>query len=320
MCTWSVPASWAATSPRGRAEGPSGDPAGPRDEVHPAGAGAGRASCTRRSSNRRKRSSKPARVCAPMWTARAWPIADLVIEAIFENAEAKQELYARIEPQLQDDEILASNTSSIPLDELRRQLSAPQRFLGLHFFNPVAKMPLVEVVRHDQLDAAVERRALAFCKGLGKLPVAVDGTPGFLVNRILMPYLLEAMRLLQRRRAGAGAGSRGEEIRHADGADRTGRHGGPGRVRLGGQGAGAVPGAGIAVRAGRQAGGRQARQEGRRRPLRLAGRQAAKARGGQGLRDAAGSGRAHDPADDQRGGRVPARQAWSTTPTCSMPG
>ena len=121
--------------------------------------------------------------------------ADLAIEAIYENARAKEALYASIEPQFRADEILASNTSSIPLDELRKNLKAPQRFLGLHFFNPVAQMPLVEVVRHDQLDPAIEKRALAFCKAIGKLPVAVKGTPGFLVNRILMPYLLEALRL-----------------------------------------------------------------------------------------------------------------------------
>ncbi|EIM01402.1 3-hydroxyacyl-CoA dehydrogenase [Rhodanobacter thiooxydans] len=121
--------------------------------------------------------------------------ADLAIEAIYENARAKEALYAGIEPQFRADEILASNTSSIPLDELRGNLKAPQRFLGLHFFNPVAQMPLVEVVRHDQLDPAIEKRALAFCKAIGKLPVAVKGTPGFLVNRILMPYLLEALRL-----------------------------------------------------------------------------------------------------------------------------
>ncbi|HVI54851.1 MAG TPA: 3-hydroxyacyl-CoA dehydrogenase NAD-binding domain-containing protein [Luteibacter sp.] len=121
--------------------------------------------------------------------------ADLAIEAIFENPEAKHALYAAIEPQFQADEILASNTSSIPLDELRQGLKAPQRFLGLHFFNPVAQMPLVEVVRHDTLDPAIEKRALAFCKAIGKLPVPVKGTPGFLVNRILMPYLMEAMRL-----------------------------------------------------------------------------------------------------------------------------
>jgi 3-hydroxyacyl-CoA dehydrogenase / enoyl-CoA hydratase / 3-hydroxybutyryl-CoA epimerase len=121
--------------------------------------------------------------------------ADLAIEAIYENPEAKRELYAKIEPQFKTQEILATNTSSIPLDELRPGLAAPQRFLGLHFFNPVAQMPLIEVVRHDQLDPTVEKRALAFCKALGKVPVAVKGTPGFLVNRILMPYLLEALRL-----------------------------------------------------------------------------------------------------------------------------
>ncbi|HET6431471.1 3-hydroxyacyl-CoA dehydrogenase NAD-binding domain-containing protein [Dyella sp.] len=121
--------------------------------------------------------------------------ADLAIEAIYENADAKKALYAGIEPQFQAEELLASNTSSIPLSELSTQLQHPERFLGLHFFNPVAQMPLVEVVRHDALDPAVERRALAFCKALGKLPVAVKGTPGFLVNRILMPYLLEALRL-----------------------------------------------------------------------------------------------------------------------------
>lgn len=121
--------------------------------------------------------------------------ADLAIEAIYENAEAKKSLYATIEPQFQADEILASNTSSIPLAELSDGLAHPGRFLGLHFFNPVAQMPLVEVVRHEGLDPAIEKRALAFCKALGKLPVAVKGTPGFLVNRILMPYLLESLRL-----------------------------------------------------------------------------------------------------------------------------
>jgi 3-hydroxyacyl-CoA dehydrogenase / enoyl-CoA hydratase / 3-hydroxybutyryl-CoA epimerase len=120
---------------------------------------------------------------------------DLVIEAIYENPEAKHKLYAAVEPQLSEQALLATNTSSIPLDELRKGLARPQHFMGLHFFNPVAKMPLVEVVRHDGLDAEAEKRVLALCKAIGKLPVAVKGTPGFLVNRILMPYLLEAMRL-----------------------------------------------------------------------------------------------------------------------------
>ena len=120
--------------------------------------------------------------------------ADLLIEAIYENAEAKEALYRAAEPRLAADALLATNTSSIPLDELRGAVQAPGRFLGLHFFNPVALMPLVEIVRHDRLDEAAEQRALAFCKALDKLPVPVAGTPGFLVNRILMPYMLEAAR------------------------------------------------------------------------------------------------------------------------------
>ena len=123
--------------------------------------------------------------------------ADLAIEAIFENLEAKQDLYRKTEPAMKADALLATNTSSIPLDELRTAVRKPARFLGLHYFNPVALMPLVEIVRHDQLDPANEKRALAFCKAIDKLPVPVKGTPGFLVNRILMPYLLEAMRIYQ---------------------------------------------------------------------------------------------------------------------------
>lgn len=121
--------------------------------------------------------------------------ADLVIEAIFENAEAKEALYRKAEPEMKADALLASNTSSIPLDELRQAVTDPGRFLGLHYFNPVALMPLVEIVRHDRLDTKFESRAFAFCKAIDKLPVPVKGTPGFLVNRILMPYMLEAVRL-----------------------------------------------------------------------------------------------------------------------------
>jgi 3-hydroxyacyl-CoA dehydrogenase/enoyl-CoA hydratase/3-hydroxybutyryl-CoA epimerase len=123
------------------------------------------------------------------------PSADLAIEAIFENLEAKQELYRKTEPAMTPDALLATNTSSIPLDELRTAVQKPARFLGLHYFNPVALMPLVEIVRHDQLGDANEKRALAFCKAIDKLPMPVKGTPGFLVNRILMPYLLESMRM-----------------------------------------------------------------------------------------------------------------------------
>ncbi|MEP6938437.1 MAG: 3-hydroxyacyl-CoA dehydrogenase NAD-binding domain-containing protein [Rudaea sp.] len=121
--------------------------------------------------------------------------ADLVIEAIFENLEAKEALYRATEPAMKAGALLATNTSSIPLDELRKTVVSQGRFLGLHYFNPVAQMPLVEIVRQDHLDAANEARALAFCKKIDKLPIPVKGTPGFLVNRILMPYLLESMRM-----------------------------------------------------------------------------------------------------------------------------
>jgi 3-hydroxyacyl-CoA dehydrogenase/enoyl-CoA hydratase/3-hydroxybutyryl-CoA epimerase len=123
--------------------------------------------------------------------------ADLVIEAIFENLEAKQELYRKTEPSMKAGALLATNTSSIPLDQLRTAVNQDTRFLGLHYFNPVAQMPLVEIVRQDHLAAANEKHAFAFCKKIDKLPVPVKGTPGFLVNRILMPYLLEAMRLFK---------------------------------------------------------------------------------------------------------------------------
>ncbi|AOS27051.1 3-hydroxyacyl-CoA dehydrogenase [Xanthomonas oryzae pv. oryzae] len=118
--------------------------------------------------------------------------ADLVIEAIIENPQAKRDLYQSIEPQLKPDALLTTNTSSIPLTELRGHIQRPAQFAGLHYFNPVAMMPLVEIVQHDGLDPANAARLAAFCKALDKFPVPVAGTPGFLVNRVLFPYLLEA--------------------------------------------------------------------------------------------------------------------------------
>jgi 3-hydroxyacyl-CoA dehydrogenase/enoyl-CoA hydratase/3-hydroxybutyryl-CoA epimerase len=119
--------------------------------------------------------------------------ADLVIEAIFENPEAKKALYAKLEEHLRPEALLTTNTSSIPLTDLREGVKHVGRFAGLHYFNPVSMMPLVEIVRHDRMDAETERRLAAFCRAIDKLPVPVAGSPGFLVNRILMPYLLEAM-------------------------------------------------------------------------------------------------------------------------------
>ena len=118
--------------------------------------------------------------------------ADLVIEAIIENPQAKRDLYAALEPKMKADALLTTNTSSIPLTELRDHIARPAQFGGLHYFNPVAQMPLVEIIHHDGMDAQTERRLASFCKALGKFPVPVAGTPGFLVNRVLFPYMLEA--------------------------------------------------------------------------------------------------------------------------------
>lgn len=118
--------------------------------------------------------------------------ADLVIEAIIEKAEAKRELYAQLEPRMKFDALLTTNTSSIPLTELREHIARPVHFAGLHYFNPVALMPLVEIIHHDRVAPQTEQRLAAFCKAIDKLPVPVAGTPGFLVNRVLFPYMLEA--------------------------------------------------------------------------------------------------------------------------------
>ena len=120
--------------------------------------------------------------------------ADLVIEAITENLDAKRALYARIEPLMKEGAVLASNTSSLSLSALREQLIHPSRLVGIHFFNPVAKMPLVEVVETDDVDPVSRATALAFVGKLGKYPLPVRDTPGFLVNAVLAPYMLEAMR------------------------------------------------------------------------------------------------------------------------------
>src|SRR5690606_3129333 len=116
----------------------------------------------------------------------------LVIEAIIEDAEAKRGLYAQVEPRLGPGALLASNTSSIPLDTLAAGLQRPAQFAGLHYFNPVALMPLVEIVRHEAMAPETQQRLAGFCRAIGKLPVPVAGTPGFLVNRLLFPYMLEA--------------------------------------------------------------------------------------------------------------------------------
>ncbi len=119
--------------------------------------------------------------------------ADVIIEAIFEDIEAKQTLYRQIEPKMKPDAILATNTSSIPLEVLNECLTDPSRLVGIHFFNPVAMMQLVEIVSAPNTNPEVAAKAAAFTRHIDRLPLPVISSPGFLVNRVLMPYLLEAM-------------------------------------------------------------------------------------------------------------------------------
>ena len=120
--------------------------------------------------------------------------ADVVIEAIFENLEAKHKLLMSLEPMIKPDAVLATNTSSLRIEDIGAVLQNPARLVGIHFFNPVAKMPLVEVVSAAATDPAMARRAAAFVKQIDKLPLPVASHPGFLVNAVLGPYMLEAIR------------------------------------------------------------------------------------------------------------------------------
>lgn len=121
---------------------------------------------------------------------------DLVLESIVETASAKREAYADVERQLRSDALLATNTSTIPIAQLAAGLQAPGRFCGVHFFHPVRRRPLVEIVRGPATSAATIAAATAFARQIGKLPIVVDDGPGFLVNRLLLPYLNEALDLL----------------------------------------------------------------------------------------------------------------------------
>lgn len=123
------------------------------------------------------------------------PRADVIIEAIYEDADAKRALYADIEPRMADHAVLATNTSALPLEELARDLKLPSRLIGLHFFNPVAKMPLLEVVHSPATDAKWVTMGCSFATQINRFPLPTKSTPGFLVNRILAPYLMEAFTL-----------------------------------------------------------------------------------------------------------------------------
>jgi len=147
---------------------------------------------------KRKLKKKPAITAAmsrliPDVDAEGVARADVIIEAIYENADAKRELYASIEPRMADHAVLATNTSALPLEELSRDLKKPERLIGLHFFNPVAKMPLVEVVHGEDTAQSWITKGAAFCSQINRFPLPTKSAPGFLVNRVLAPYLMEAI-------------------------------------------------------------------------------------------------------------------------------
>ncbi|MEM1243978.1 MAG: 3-hydroxyacyl-CoA dehydrogenase NAD-binding domain-containing protein [Pseudomonadota bacterium] len=133
----------------------------------------------------------------PDLTGQGIKNADVIIEAVVEKLSVKQDLFKQIEQQAKTTALLATNTSSIPLDEINSVLKQPDRLVGIHYFNPVAKMQLVEVIRGKISNDKVVNQALKFVKDIGKLPLPVISSPGFLVNRALTPYLLESVELLK---------------------------------------------------------------------------------------------------------------------------
>ncbi len=122
--------------------------------------------------------------------------ADVVIEAIYENLDAKRKVFADIEAKAKPGAILATNTSSLPIEQIADGLKDPGRLIGLHFFNPVALLPLIEVVRGPQSREDEVRKGAGFATRIGKMPLIVKSSPGFLVNRVLAPYMFDAMKRL----------------------------------------------------------------------------------------------------------------------------
>ena len=148
----------------------------------------------------KKRLKKPLAVEAAMARLKADPKgegvkrADIIIEAIVENLEIKQKLFKGLEPQLKEGAVLATNTSSLPLEDIAKALDDPGRLIGIHFFNPVAKMPLVEVIKSEQSRDEEIEKGCAFVTAIKKYPLIVKSCKGFLVNRVLAPYMMEAVR------------------------------------------------------------------------------------------------------------------------------
>lgn len=151
-----------------------------------------------------KRLKKPIEVRAAVARLEADPTgkgvarADVVIEAAFESLEVKRQIFAGVEPKLKPGAILATNTSSIALERIAEGLASPERLIGLHFFNPVAQLPLVEVIRSTYNTDAEIARGCAFALAIGKSPVVVKSAPGFLVNKVLMPYMIGAVERVEK--------------------------------------------------------------------------------------------------------------------------
>ncbi|WP_092342842.1 MULTISPECIES: 3-hydroxyacyl-CoA dehydrogenase NAD-binding domain-containing protein [Candidatus Ichthyocystis] len=123
--------------------------------------------------------------------------ADIIFEAVVEDIEVKRKIFSEIELRARSDALLVTNTSSITIESLAKSLSSSKRIAGLHFFNPVPMMPLVEIVRGEQTEDSVIERLLCFVRQIDKLPLAVKSVPGFLVNRVLGPYILGALILIE---------------------------------------------------------------------------------------------------------------------------
>ncbi|MCA6078272.1 3-hydroxyacyl-CoA dehydrogenase family protein [Fulvivirga sedimenti] len=123
--------------------------------------------------------------------------ADFIIEAIVENLEVKQKLFHQLERQNGAETIMASNTSSIPLTQIARGMKFPNRFIGMHFFNPAHIMKLVEVIRGASTDQETVNKTVSLSKGLGKTPVMAKDSPGFIVNRVARHFYVESLKILE---------------------------------------------------------------------------------------------------------------------------
>ncbi len=133
---------------------------------------------------------------APVLDYSGFGSVDLVIEAIIEKMDVKKAVFQELETKIADDCVVASNTSSLSITEMQKAFKRPERFAGMHFFNPVSKMPLIEVIRGEKSDDRAVSTVYQFSKRIGKTPIVVKDSPGFLVNRLLMPYLNEATYML----------------------------------------------------------------------------------------------------------------------------